>query len=377
MMPRSSRSFGKPGERPFYISIIISWILLAFLAPAACGAGEPEVPLVQRKLVVGTKETPPFAMKDPNGNWTGISIDLWRQIAEELHLTYEWRELDQYGLLAGITDGSLDAVVSNLTITPSRLDKFDFTYPFYTTGLGIAVKGQDGNAGMAILQQLFSWAVVKITLAVVSLLLLVGLAMWYLERKRNSEQFGGSTMEGIASGFWFSAVTMTTVGYGDKHPKTLGGRLVALFWMFASILLVSVFTATLTSLLTVKQLIPSIRGLEDLKKVMVGTLPHTTSEAFLQNHYISFKTYPSVMAGLDALEHGEIKAFLYDIPALRYWVKQQFQGKIEVLPQSYSQENYAIALTDNSPLRKIINRVLLEKIRDQQWQGIVYHYLGG
>ncbi len=34
-------------------------------------------------------------MKDGNGNWTGISIDLWRQIAAELKLSYEWRELDQ------------------------------------------------------------------------------------------------------------------------------------------------------------------------------------------------------------------------------------------------------------------------------------------
>jgi polar amino acid transport system substrate-binding protein len=172
-------------------------------------------------------------------------------------------------------------------------------------------------------------------------------------------------------------VTMTTVGYGDKHPKTLGGRMVALFWMFASILLVSVFTATLTSLLTVKQLAPSMRGLEDLKKVRVGTLPYSTSETLLQNHYITYSTYPSVIAGLIALERGEIKAFIYDIPALRYWIKQEFQGKLEILPRTYSQENYGIALRDNSPLRKPINRILMEKIRNQKWQGILYQYLGG
>ncbi len=220
--------------------------------------------------MVGTKETPPFAMKDSNGHWTGISIDLWRQIAEELQLSYEWRELDQSGLLAGITDGSLDAVVANLTITPGRLDNFDFTYPFYSTGLGIAVTMRDENAAMAVLHQLFSWTVLKIALALIFLLFLVGLLIWLLERKSNKEQFGGSPVEGIASGFWFSAVTMTTVGYGDKHPKTVGGRLVAFFWMFASIILVSFFTATITSLLTVKQLVPSIRGLEDLKKVACG-----------------------------------------------------------------------------------------------------------
>jgi polar amino acid transport system substrate-binding protein len=354
-------------------------VLILFLLPTTAipDEGGYDLSLLHKKLLVGIKETPPFAMKNEQGEWIGISVDLWRQIAEELNLSYQWRELDQHGLLTGITDGSIDAVVAILTITPARLDKFDFTYPFYTTGLGIAVTMEDENAGMAVLRQLFSWTVIKITLAVISLLLGVGLAVWYLERKRNAEQFGGTNMEGIASGFWFSAVTMTTVGYGDKHPKTLGGRLVALFWMFASILLESVFTAALTSLLTIKQLVPSIRGIDDLKKTAVGTLPFTTSETFLQNRYVSYKTYPSVMAGLEALERSEIKAFVYDIPALRYWIKQHFQGKIEVLPHTYSQENYGIALTDNSPLRKPINRVLLEKIRDQKWQGILYHYLGG
>ena len=104
-------------------------------------------PAVKKKLVVGTKETPPFAMKDADGNWTGISIDLWRQIADRIKFIYEWRELDQYGLadrhcrwFSGCRGGKFDHYAR------AGLDKFDFTYPFYTTGLGIAVAGQDRNA---------------------------------------------------------------------------------------------------------------------------------------------------------------------------------------------------------------------------------------
>jgi len=37
---------------------------------------------------------------------------------------------------------------------------------------------------------------------------------------------------------------------------------------------------------------------------------------------------------MGAPAQGEIKAFVYDIPSLRYWKKQQFQGKKEVLPKS-------------------------------------------
>ena len=78
-------------------------------------------------------------MKTSDGQWTGLSIDLWRQIAAELNLQFEFRELALKQLLEGVTDRSLDAAVAALTITPEREKNFDFTHAFYTTGLGIAV----------------------------------------------------------------------------------------------------------------------------------------------------------------------------------------------------------------------------------------------
>ena len=39
-----------------------------------------------KQLVVGTKEAPRFAMKDEQGNWKGVSIDLWRHIAGRMGL---------------------------------------------------------------------------------------------------------------------------------------------------------------------------------------------------------------------------------------------------------------------------------------------------
>jgi ABC-type amino acid transport substrate-binding protein len=41
--------------------------------------------LPSRELIVATKEAPPFAMKGPDGRWQGISIDLWRRTADQLH----------------------------------------------------------------------------------------------------------------------------------------------------------------------------------------------------------------------------------------------------------------------------------------------------
>ena len=81
----------------------------------------------------------------------------------------------------------------------------------------------------------------------VLILLLVGTLAWLMERKRNPEHFNPNPIKGIAGGIWWAAVTMTTVGYGDLTPKTMGGRLIALLWMFASMLLVSSVIATVAS----------------------------------------------------------------------------------------------------------------------------------
>ena len=43
---------------------------------------------------------------------------------------------------------------------------------------------------------------------------------------------------------------MTTVGYGDKTPKTTRGRVVAIAWMLSSLVLVSLLSTSLVSRLT-------------------------------------------------------------------------------------------------------------------------------
>ncbi len=42
-----------------------------------------------KKLIVGTKQTPPFAIKKNDGTWSGLSIDLWQEISRDLELKYE------------------------------------------------------------------------------------------------------------------------------------------------------------------------------------------------------------------------------------------------------------------------------------------------
>ncbi len=63
--------------------------------------------------------------------------------------------------------------------------------------------------------------------------------------------------------FWWAIVTMTTVGNGDFSPETPEGRMSAVFIMFVGITLVSLLTASISSIF-VAQKIREGKGLEKL-----------------------------------------------------------------------------------------------------------------
>ena len=58
----------------------------------------------------------------------------------------------------------------------------------------------------------------------------------------------------FSSAIWWSVVTLTTVGYGDISPTTLGGRLIGMLIMFCGIGVLGIFSATVASVLVERKL---------------------------------------------------------------------------------------------------------------------------
>jgi ABC-type amino acid transport substrate-binding protein len=229
---------------------------------------------------------------------------------------------------------------------------------------------------MSLIWGIFSIAFLKAVGALALLLFVVGLLVWWFERKRNQKQFGGGLAQGLTSAFWWSAVTMTTVGYGDKAPMTFWGRAVALVWMFAGIIMISGFTAGIAATLTVTSLESPIQGPDDLPGVRVGAISSSTSEDYFKERRVACDAFKKPADGLEALAKGKIQAFVYDAPMLLYLVKKQYQEEIRVLPITFQRQDYAMGLTQGSPLRESLNRVLLEKIEEPAWQDSLKRYLG-
>jgi len=151
---------------------------------------------------------------------------------------------------------------------------------------------------------------------------------------------------------------------------------VGLVWMFAALIIIATFTGAIASALTVSQLEGPVSGPEDLVKVRVGTVAASTSAAYLQARHVASRPYRTAAEGLAAIHAGEIDAFVYDAPLLRYLANTEMRGQVWVLPVTFERQDYAIALPSGSPLREPVNRALLKRIGQPAWQETLYRYLG-
>ncbi len=328
-----------------------------------------------RPLVIGTREAPPFSMKTADGEWTGLSVDLWKDVAKQLNLEFEWREMGEpETLIDAVADGSIDASIAAITVTADRARLVDFSQPYFTSGFGIVVPIKESGSWWAIISAFFSADFLKVVAALSMVLLLAAFGVWLFERKANAGQFGGPPAQGLGAAFWWSAVTMTTVGYGDKAPQTLGGRLVALVWMFASVIIISGFTAQIASSLTVSRMDSDLRGPSDLPRFTVATVAHSAAHSYLEKQGVRTVLVSDVDDALSAVADGKAAAAVYDEPILQY--KLRSQPKLQLLPGAFERWDYAITLPLQSTLRKEINIAMLEQTRSDVWSLQVERYLG-
>jgi polar amino acid transport system substrate-binding protein len=348
--------------------------------PAAAGPSPAET---LPKLIVGIYSAPPFNIRQPDGSWAGIAVDLWKEIASDLNVDFEFKEITVATRFEGLMNGWFDVCIGPITITAEREEQIDFTHTFFTSGLRVATRtsssATDSNFLLPLLRQLLSKQVLKLVLLIFSILFIAAILVWLCEHRKNAAHFGGQgrKLSGIGSALWWSAVTMTGVGYGDLYPRTLIGRVVAVAWMFSSLVLVAVFTATMASMLTAEKLglQKTIQKPEDLRGLRVGTAANTTATQYAERNHLNFRTLPGDQL-LPALRDGKFDVVINDAPILLYETHTMYPNELTVLPIHLDEEFYGLGVKEGSRLRESINRSLLRRLTDPHWNRILSQYLG-
>jgi len=116
--------------------------LLLFLILPAVVSAQSSLQRVRQNgtLRIGTDATYPPLEYVENGQFAGFEIDLANAIARELGVRAEFINASFDGIFPALQNGSFDAVVSSVTITPERSASMLFSDPYYDSGQLIAVR---------------------------------------------------------------------------------------------------------------------------------------------------------------------------------------------------------------------------------------------
>ena len=123
-------------------ALAASALVLGVAAPAAADSHSLFQTVKDRgSLQVGLEGTyPPFNYQNASGELVGFEVDFARALAGKLGVEAEFVPTKWDGMLAGLESKRFDAIINQVTITPERRKKYDFSKPYTISGMQIIVR---------------------------------------------------------------------------------------------------------------------------------------------------------------------------------------------------------------------------------------------
>ncbi|KAL5699313.1 hypothetical protein ACHQM5_030235 [Ranunculus cassubicifolius] len=304
---------------------------------------------------------------------SGYSIDVFKLIMEALPypVAYEFEPFmnpdgssagSHYELIYQVHQKKYDAVVGDTTITANRSLCVDFSLPFAEGGvmMMVAIEYDDRKSAWIFLKPLTK----DLWITSGAFFILTGFVVWVLEHRVN-EDFRGPPSQHVGMILWFPLSTIV-FAHRERLVSNLT-RLVVIVWTFVVLILSSSYTASLSSILTVGKLQPTITSVEQLVKNgdYVGYQKGSfIPDLLMHMHFDETKLKPfSSHEDMDeALRKGSAKggiAAFFDVaPYIKIFIAK-YCNRYTMVGISKS-EGFGIAFPRGSPLVADVSRAILK-----------------
>ena len=367
------------------IIMILTLLLLTFTPSTIAQEGAKENLKDNSKEItnirLGVRLLEPFVTRSNTG-YEGFSSELWDEIAKETGLTTIKTSVynNAKELVDAVEKNEVDVAISAISITNDRENQVDFSAPMFNSGIAIMVPSRSENAGVITLFQEISKVVFSrdflILLLILSIvIMLISHIIYFTEIKRNADFVTTKNYsKGIIEAFWWTITAL--FGQQDRHPSTKFARVIGLSWMIFGVLFLSFFTAQITSNLTTQNITSNIKSVTDLPGKKLGTIKGSTSEKYLIAKNFQYTTANSLPSLIESITSNKIDAIIYDEAPLKYFSNKNKDSNLTVLPGKITDENYGIAVGQNSTLRKKINIALLKIQENGKYKELVSKYFG-
>ena len=215
-----------------------------------------------------------------------------------------------------------DAVVGDVTILANRSLYVDFTLPYTESGVRMLVPVRDKR-------QKTAWTFLKplsadLWLGTGAFFVFTGFIVWFIEHRTNQE-FRGPPASQIGSIFYFSFSTLV-FAHREKIVNNLS-RIAVVVWLFVVLILQQSYTASLSSILTVEQLQPTVTNLDEV--IRRGDYVGYLNDSFLPGLLKRLKINESKMIPFnspeeynDALSTGRVAVIVDEIPYLKLFLSK-------------------------------------------------------
>ncbi|PIA37059.1 hypothetical protein AQUCO_03100071v1 [Aquilegia coerulea] len=342
-----------------------------------------ELPADEKKLKIGVPVKDGFSefvkvTKDPDTNATtvtGFCIDVFEAVIGSMPyaIPYEFvpfaKENDKIEsagnyntLVKQISIQKYDGVVGDVTIVAERSLLVDFTLPFTDSGVSMVVPIKNDRRKNA-------WIFLKpltgdLWLTTGAFFILTGFVVWVLEHRVNGE-FRGKPMEQVGIIFFFSFSTLV-FAHKERLISNLA-RFVVIIWIFVVLILTSSYTASLTSMLTVQKLQPTVTDINDLIKNgdFIGYQKDSFVLELIQHmgvHQSKLKPYATVDEFHKALKRGSrnggVSAIVDEIPYIKILLAKYCKKYMMVGP-THRTAGFGFAFPKGSPFVPDISRIIL------------------
>ena len=100
----------------------------------------------EKTYQIGTDTTfAPFEFRNEKNEYVGIDIDILNAIAEDQGFDLELRPLGFDSSVQGVQSNQLDAMIAGMSITDEREKSFDFSAPYFDSGIQMAVRSDNDD----------------------------------------------------------------------------------------------------------------------------------------------------------------------------------------------------------------------------------------
>ena len=154
-------------------------------------------------LIVGVVHEPPFVIKEGGGIYSGLSIDLWNTIADDLNKPFKFKQYsDHIGILRALDFAECDVSINPIHVNELRLKMLEVSQPFFVSSIGVATTQLEANQFSRVISNFFSLQFLRIIMLLILIVFIFGTLLWIAERKHNRRQFRPGLI-GLFDGLWW------------------------------------------------------------------------------------------------------------------------------------------------------------------------------